>query len=360
MKKERIRRLAALLLAFLYVVPAQALSLPDASETLSLPLAKEALALCTGHTEDATRAAFLASGLTVLSQVNYDKPDDDASHTCAYTVGKTEITLNGEARALYAVAVRGTNAGEWYANFDFAPSRDANTRFAENFLFAAQDVFLALKSLIAEDDAPLFLLMGHSRGAACANLLALLLSAEYGQDAVYAYTFATPATLRYADALADLPNVFNFLNPADVVPKVPLKAWGYRRVGRDILLPGDGELGAAEERALDTLYALAPDIASYYETEHAVASGAGLTTYGAMLAVASALTGLGTGDMGAASEGADTDALLEALSDTDFAPLAELLKKVAADDFALGKRILNQHMPETYRALLEQMTDEQE
>ena len=75
--------------------------------------------------------------------------------------------------------IRGTNDGEWYSNFDFAPSHSADAVFAENFLFAAQNVFLSLDEILKGEENPLLLVAGHSRGAACANLLGVLLDAAY-------------------------------------------------------------------------------------------------------------------------------------------------------------------------------------
>ena len=46
------------------------------------------------------------------------------------------------------------------------------------------------------------------------------------------------------DALYD--NIFNILNPSDMVPRLPLASWGYSRYGRDLWLPGYGDEGFDE------------------------------------------------------------------------------------------------------------------
>ena len=75
------------------------------------------------------------------------------------------------------VAVRGTDgAGAWASNFDVTPSRDFDSPYAENFDLCARDILGTLEPYLT--DEPLVLVCGHSRGAACANLLGLLLQDE--------------------------------------------------------------------------------------------------------------------------------------------------------------------------------------
>ncbi len=88
---------------------------------------------------------------------------------------------------------------------------------------------------------------GHSRGAAVANLLGSMLDKSppsspfcaVDRRNVFVYTFAPPnVTLR-----SDVPcearvydNIFNIVNPEDMVPRVPLVIWQSRRHGRDFVL----------------------------------------------------------------------------------------------------------------------------
>ena len=48
-------------------------------------------------------------------------------------------------------------------------------------------------------------------------------------------------------ALRFQPNIFNVLNPSDVVTMLPLESWGYRRYGRDVWLPQMGDDAATDE-----------------------------------------------------------------------------------------------------------------
>ena len=106
---------------------------------------------------------------------------------------------------------------------------------------------------------PIFLVTGHSLGAAVANLLAEhLISCDNTNhcpgsrkiEDIYAYTFATPKTVKNKPG-KDYKNIFNILNNNDIVPLVPTNIlalnWadnGWTRHGRDfrITMPMDVDL----------------------------------------------------------------------------------------------------------------------
>lgn len=338
--------------AFLSAAQTAELALPESTAEFSEALALNALTLSAGHKQDTTAEIMREMGFEVVLQKNFDKAADDLSHTCAYSVGTKTVVRGQETRTLYAVVVRGTEAGEWYSNFDFAPSHSDGTLFAENFLFAAQDVFLGLQEAVT-GDAPLILAVGHSRGAACANLLGMLLNEQYGAENVYVYTAATPATVRGTMAQYEAKNIFNLINPADIVPMMPLRAWGYSRLGMDIMLNGDADLAGRLEAALQTMLDLAPTISSYYAGRHSLTdaglSDDGLTVYEALLLMAQGIRG---------SIGADSIDMASGLStagiadNSDFAPLIRLLQKTSEHEHEMAKTLLKQHMPATYAELL--------
>ena len=310
----------------------------------------KAQALCAAQGRDAVRQVLETAGFTVLKQVNYDKSASDTSHTCAWTLGKKEIDRGGERRTLLLVSVRGTSGGEWYSNFDFAPSRDENTCYAENFLACAQDVLEGLRQPLEAETSPLLLICGHSRGAACANLLGLLLDEERGPEDIYVYTFATPATLR-GEALEDsYPNIFNLLNPCDIVTMMPIPSLGYGRAGQDILLPNDREAAEALREGVGRLGLLIPSITDYYTARHSLTgpglSEEGMTPYEFLCAAAAAFS-----DEGAVSlftEGAP----LDIAPDSDFAPLLGLLTGAGEAGSAQAFNVALQHLPATYLALM--------
>ncbi len=326
------------------------MQLPLSSSEYSASLAVKAQALCAAQNRDSTRQALETAGFTVLKQVNYDKSAADIRHTCAWTLGKKQILHGGETRTLLLVSVRGTNGGEWYSNFDFAPSRDEETCYAENFLGCAQDVLEGLRETLEAEERPLILLCGHSRGAACANLLGVLLDDERGSEGIYVYTFATPTTVRGEMLERSYPNIFNLLNPCDIVTLLPPPTLGFGRAGTDILLPNDQAAAEALKGGIQSLSALVPSITAYYTVRHSLTgpglSEEGLTVYEFLCGAAGAFTEGGAG--GLAAEGIP----MEIAPDSDFAPLTGLLSGSGEAGSTQVYNVAMQHMPVTYLALI--------
>ena len=346
-------------------LPVGAPLLPDSSSEYSQFLAMQSLLLCSGHSAENTRSSFETAGFTVLKQQNFDKDDADASHTCAWTLAKRELTYRGETRTLFAIAVRGTNAGEWYSNFDFAPSHDDNTMFAENFLACAQEVLQGVQEELQSAEDPLILVCGHSRGAACANLIGLLLDETVGSsEGIFVYTFATPTTIRGNARYKSYPNIFNHINPCDLVPLVPLTGWGYGRAGTDILLPGDPVQAAKLSAGFDTLLQLAPGISSYYSDRHSLTgpglSEMGMTTFDVMKLLTGSFllgdNGMLGGNPGGAADGGMAGGMagggMAVSPESDLFPLFAILGKGMENGGAETMKLLMQHMPATYFTLL--------
>ena len=188
----------------------------------------------------------------------------------AYTIASKHITdsTTGEKRLLVVAVARGTFGPEWISNLRAGilegrsgAKSDAGGDHA-GFAVAAdamkEDILAYLDNLrageAAADESPSevsLLLCGHSRGGAMANLVAASLDgdvADEGGDAadgtltrssIYAYALATPAVTRSGDARSETyDNIFNIINPADLIPQTPLSSWGYLRYGRDLWLPG--------------------------------------------------------------------------------------------------------------------------
>ena len=119
------------------------------SDVLQPALLQTTLSFAQTSSAEAAAEALEAAGFTVVRQSGYDKAVDDDSHTCAYTIARQELSVNGERRVLLAVTVRGTSTpGEWMSNFDFAPSHSDDTAVAENFFFAAEAIYADLKAEI--------------------------------------------------------------------------------------------------------------------------------------------------------------------------------------------------------------------
>lgn len=131
---------------------------------------------------------------------------------------------------------------------------------------ASEDICRELNGWIAASRAAgsevSVLVVGHSRGGAIANLVASELDDQRqpGTDEkegeasfsevsnVYAYTFASPATTVRPDAHSVCyGNIFNIVNPSDIMPYLPLRSWGYERYGVNLYLPSQASAGLADE-----------------------------------------------------------------------------------------------------------------
>lgn len=212
----------------------------------------------------------------------------------AYTLARKQVMdADGNERELIAVAIRGSYGSEWLSNFnlsDAQATRAARSLAAEReddhsgYLTAASEIADELQAWRREAYARghdvSILLCGHSRGGAAAGVLAAMLDDQQAQafdggakDNIYAYTFASPRTTVNSDNSAPrYANIFNVLNPADPVTKLPLEAWGYQRYGVDIWLPSLDDKGFEEQHAAmgDAFEALTGDASSYDpKVEHA-------------------------------------------------------------------------------------------
>lgn len=342
----------------------ETIDLPKASTELSMALAKEALTLCTGHTKSGQAEVMMNSGFEIIMQNGYEKSNEDTSHTCAYTVAKRLVDYYGQARTLIAVAIRGTNAGEWVSNFNFAEDNRNFAVYAENFLQAGENVYLNLIPVLADYPDALILVCGHSRGASVANMLGMILDDNRGPENVFVYTFATPTTYRGEDGITGYENIFNFINPADAVPHLPLEGWGYKHIGIDLVLPNEQESIDRIKSAMDEFVETAPTIRKYYVDYHSLTGpdedgiskgSTAFTTYQIMLAMASSMTGVRFDENGGRNM-ADMYAIMDNAAAGESSPYAGLFKrleKVIGRDGSWGMDIFGQHMPMAYTALID-------
>lgn len=162
---------------------------------------------------------------------------------------ETRMTSNGVP--IIAVIVRGTPGnGEWLSNLNVADTlQNSDQETHEGFKAGALQVLRALRSYVYDNgidlDKARVLITGHSRGAAVSNILGARLDDGLTTDAgtlspdnVYTFTFESPNATRASNRSdAKYGNIFNIVNPEDVVIKVPLGEWGYGRYGNDLALP---------------------------------------------------------------------------------------------------------------------------
>lgn len=201
---------------------------------------------------------------------------DQKTDVTAYSICSKHITNQdtGDAKLLIVTSVRGTYGSEWLSNLKFGTKDGLVEDMGlgegdhEGFSDAAGEVSSAVIEYIENlekttgetiDRTKVALLFtGHSRGAATANMAAAYLDEICGdlneaaqEDAevkpgietsnIFAYAFATPEVTLNTDCRnAKYNNIFNILNPADIVPRMPLNAWGFDRYGIDYWLPEPG------------------------------------------------------------------------------------------------------------------------
>ena len=170
------------------------------------------------------------------------RKDDYSKETSMYTIsmamGARYMEHEGEEPfTLIAIGVCGGGYGnEWQSNMT-----PGSGELHKGFLSAAQLVIDRLAGYILtngiEGNIKVWI-SGFSRAAAVSNVTAGLLVRDgmFPKEDVYAYTFATPAAVHNAP-LSGYENIFNILNPMDVVPQVMPYDWDFSRFGTDLFIP---------------------------------------------------------------------------------------------------------------------------
>ena len=242
----------------------QALLLQD-SRDFSGEMAKASVAMAmAAYSESCVDDLLLNMGFTAAENTEvYDRSLNGLTaedfDRVAYTIAYQDVVhpVTGETYRLYAVPVKGASANaEWFSDFNMGAGE-----VHEGFYKASMEVRTALETAFAADgmdaDHRIVWFTGHSRGAACANLLAGWFSSgsQYTKaEHVFGYTFACPAVSTNADTA--LKNIYNFNNPGDLVPMLPLTQWGFGRNGQTIQLDtSDAQMSNVRLQFKNTFYA---------------------------------------------------------------------------------------------------------
>jgi len=187
----------------------------------------------------------------LISDLNFEKTEfygydvnlNDSSSKVAFTLGHKSLKVNNLTCDVVCVAIRGGGYGcEWADNFKLG---GGESPYHEGFLKSAQNVKENLDDYIqrrCDSDRIKLWITGYSRGGAVANILASLYDSDnnYENYEIYAYTFASPATVEssYPEFKKDrFNNIFNIINPYDIVPTIPPLAWGFSRFGVNMYFP---------------------------------------------------------------------------------------------------------------------------
>ena len=239
---------------------------------------------------------------STVETFNYTDRSEGSNDLVAFSLGTKFVKEDGQEYPLIAVVVRGTPGNEeWYSNFKLGMGSDhAGFSAAADNVWGYLELYitnLMAKNSINGDDAR-YLVVGHSRGAAVANLISAKLTKNHfaPQDQIFGYTFATPTVSSQAKE-EGFENIFNILNMEDFVTRVPLEGWNYKRYGIDLILPSSSfttnynvlydlvadhfesmtseqmseysPRGVSRTNKLnDTLFQLAPSLKAYYQEEH--------------------------------------------------------------------------------------------
>ncbi len=194
-------------------------------------------------------------GFESLRSDDYDK--EPSPYTVSTVIGrKSLVDKNGENYTLLAVGICGGGySNEWLSNF----SVGSGVRH-EGFESAAHLVFNRILGYIGRNNIRgriKIWVAGFSRAAAISNITAadLVDCGVFRQEDIFAYTFATPRTTKEPRS-GQYGNIFNIVGQYDVVPQVPLSAWGFERYGNVLYTPlmeTDSDFSERAQRA-DKVY----------------------------------------------------------------------------------------------------------
>ena len=222
------------------------------------------------HSKPFMEQALSALGFDEISTSSYQYRSEIFDEVVDFIVGTDDVVAysvatkhlvndEGKEKTLYLVSIRGSYGSEWLSDLQMGDASDYEMEAIdhEGFMLAANEIMEDLAVRITEEaqdkgiDDIALLFCGHSRGAAVANIAAayaddmtLGLRSLAPLDSIYCYTFATPEVTT-VDVVEEglYNNIFNIMNPSDLVPRLPLAQWGYARYGNDLLLPGYGDEG---------------------------------------------------------------------------------------------------------------------
>lgn len=347
-------------------------------QRFSVEKAREYIDLCSlAYDEVLLEESLRSMG---YSDYRYICRDQLSAHGSGIAFGTATKAENG--KTLVLAVFRGTNKGEWYSNFQIGEGIE-HAGFSAAADFALENLEEYIKSLGTDKGNIEFIITGHSRGGAVANLLAKRMTDSALYKSVTAYTFASPNTTTSQDAKSPLySGIFNLLNPEDFICYIPLTDWGYTRYGTDIEFPRNIQDGYEEKYTLmqetfeafagyphtgypmggsdvviflNTAARIAPTISDYYNKELTVTPHR-LTLYNYMQKVAALLCGDNPLQNGMFLVSSGSSELFETL--TQFMMEGINIEDVARNADITTSAINCGHTYETYKAWLSILGEE--
>ena len=219
-----------------------------------------ALALSAFNSYDAQRSGYDKSVaaknvIAMLRDMGFEDINVDSyegkptANSIAQAIGHKSINIRGLEYTVLAVAIRGGGyEAEWSNNFQVGSDRH-HVGFDSSATTVVSEIIDYIENeLIDKEKENLKIwITGYSRGAAVANLTGHKIntlinnstsdSLNMGIGDVYVYTFATPIGASGERTSPKETNIYNIVNPVDVVPKLAPSAWGFYRYGVTYMLP---------------------------------------------------------------------------------------------------------------------------
>lgn len=180
-------------------------------------------------------------------EFNYDVDYSNSiwgNDQCASSFALRKISgAGGKRKTLVFCVLRGTpfGANEWLSNLNINDAGGTQNEIHKGFAYAASVAHTQLISFMlrhkVDPTESCILITGHSRGAAVANLLSMILLSDnfFDEGSIFTYTFAAPNTTTDSDAHdAKYGFIWNIVNPEDIVPTVPLYRgnWKFTKYGK--------------------------------------------------------------------------------------------------------------------------------
>lgn len=173
--------------------------------------------------------------------IDYTVPNTE-NNQAAYSFAFKEIRASSGTKKLVLVVLRGTplTANEWLSNINVSDTTHKDRILHEGFFDTSLNIKKAFcdyleRNKINEKES-VFLITGHSRGGALANLLGAMLADEgiISSGRLFVYTFAAPNVTQSQDCSDSRYNfIWNIVNAEDIVPTIPpnRNKWRWRKFG---------------------------------------------------------------------------------------------------------------------------------